>query len=233
MPRMNPNEQSTNPAKRWFLWDGAKGNLKFYDKETETEIRIELPFEFVLLDRLAVIKGWHDASESGIYSNEVRKTMDEPFTVRAFKMKEIIAQGFYSEIKDRVKAAGGKFSLNLYIAYTDEETNELTIGSLMFKGAPMSSWIEFEKENKKAVFEKGVKITNYKEGKKGGVTFRKPEFELVDIPADVDAKTEELQKELQKHLIRYLSRKIETKTETAEEEEQPPPPVDDEDEIPF
>ena len=233
MPRMNPNEQSTNPAKRWFLWDGSKGNLKYYDKETETEIRIELPFEFVLLDRLAVIKGWHDASESGIYSNEVRKTMDEPFTVRAFKMKEVIAQGFYSEIKDKIKAAGGKFSLNLYIAYTDEETNELAIGSLMFHGAPMSSWIEFEKENRKVVFQKGITITNYKQDKKGGVTFRKPEFEIVEIPEAVDAKAEELQKELQKHLLRYLSRKTETKPDESEQEEEPPSTTDENDEQPF
>ena len=228
MPRTNPNEVSSNPAKRWFLWDGSKGNLKYYDKETESEIRIELPFEFILLDRLSVIKGWHDASESGIYSNEVRRTLDEPFTVRAFKMKEIIAQGFYSEIKDKIKASGGKYNASLYIAFTDD-SGELAIGNLMLHGGAMSAWLDFEKESKSEIFKKGIKITSFTEGKKGGIKFRVPVLELVEIDYRLDEKSEELQKELQKHLVRYLSRKTETEPTTEDE----PTTADDEDEIPF
>lgn len=230
MARTNPNEVSANPAKRWFLWDGSKGNLKYYDKESQSQISIELPFEFVLLDRLSVVRGWHDASESGIYSNEVRRTMDEPFTVRAFKMKEIIAQGFYSEIKDKIKAAGGKYNTSLYIGFTGD-TGELEIGNLMLHGAPMSAWLEFEKAHKSEIYKKGIKIGSFKEGKKGGVTFRVPVLEIVEMDYRVDEKAEELQKELQKHLVKYLSRQTETKTE----EEQPETPLDpeDDDTIPF
>jgi len=231
MPRSNPNEVSSNPAQRWFLWDGSKGNIKYYDKESESEIRIELPFEFILLDRLSVIRGWHDASESGIYSNEVRRTMDEPFTVRAFKMKEVIAQGFYADIKDKIKASGGKYNASLYIAFTDD-SGELSIGNLMLHGGAMSAWLEFEKANKKEIFTKGIKITDFTEGKKGGIKFRVPVLELVEIDYELDAKAEELQKELQKHLVRYLSRKTETKTEEAEYEPETWT-SDDEDEMPF
>lgn len=206
MARNNPNDQSPNPSKRWFSWDGSKGNLKYYDKEQEKEIRVDLPFGFILLDRLATIKGWHDPSESQIYSNEVRRTTDEPFTVRAFKMKEIVAQGFYGDIKDRIKASGGRFNINLYIAFRDE-SKELAIGSLSLHGAPMSAWIEFEKSNKSEIFKKAVEITGYDEGKKGGITFRKPTLELVEIPEDADDQAGELQKELQKYLVKYLSRR--------------------------
>jgi len=231
MPRTNPNEVSSNPTQRWFLWDGLKGNLKYYDKESQSEIRIELPFEFILLDRLSVIRGWHDASESGIYSNEVRRTMDEPFTVRAFKMKEVIAQGFYADIKDRIKSNGGKYNASLYIAFTDD-SGELAIGNLMLHGGAMSAWLEFEKANKKEIFTKGIKITSFTEGKKGGIKFRVPVLELVEIDYEIDAKAEELQKELQKHLVKYLSRKTETKTDEPEEEPETTT-SDDEDEIPF
>lgn len=230
MPRTNPNEISANPAKRWFLWDGSKGQIKYYDKESESEIRIELPFEFVLLDRLSVVRGWHDASESGIYSNEVRRTMDEPFTVRAFKMKEIIAQGFYSEIKDKIKAAGGKYNASLYIGFTGD-TGELEIGNLMLHGAPMSAWLNFEKANKSEIYKKGIKIGSFKEGKKGGITFRVPVLEIVEMDYRIDEKAEELQKELQKHLVRYLSRKPE-KTNGDEPDTSGDTNPDD-DEIPF
>lgn len=233
MPRNNPNEISTNPSKRWYHWDGSKGDIKYYDKESETEIRIALPFEFILLDRLSVVRGWHDASESGIYSNEVRRTMDEPFTVRAFKMKEVIAQGFYSEIKDRIKAAGGKYNASLYIAFTGDD-GELEIGNLMLHGAPMSAWLEFEKAHKKEIFTKGIKITSFTEGKKGGIKFRVPVLELVEIDYRIDERSEELQKELQKHLVRYLSRKTEAeKDEPLEPDTSGETNPDDDDGVPF
>lgn len=232
--RTNPNDQSPNPCKRWFAWDGSKGNLKYYDKETEQNIVVSLPFQFVLLDRLAVVRGWNDASESGIYSNEVRRTTDEPFTVRAFKLKEIVAHGFYAEIKDKIKAAGGKFNINLYIAFMDE-SDTFTIGSLMLHGAPMSAWIEFEKAHKSDLFKGGVKIGSYEEGKKGGVTFRKPVLELVEIPPETDEQAAMLQGELQAYLKKYLSR---TRPEAAEEakpspEAQRAAEEDDSDSIPF
>lgn len=233
MARTNPNDQSPNPAQRWFLWKGDEGKIKYWDKETETEIMVELPFEFILLDRLATVKGWHDASESGIYSNEVRKTTDEPFTVRAFKMKEQIASGFYADIKDKIKAAGGRFNLNLYIAFTGD-SGELEIGSLMLHGGAMSAWIDLEKENRKQVFQQGIVITGFKEGKKGAIKFRVPEFTLVDIPPNLDDKAGELQKVLQSHLTRYLSRKTDPLDQTPKVEEEDASQVrPDDDEIPF
>lgn len=216
--RTNPNDQSPNPAKRWLEWSGSEGNLRYYDKEIQKRVTVDLPFQFVLLDRLAVVRGWHDASESGIYSNEVRKTIDEPFTVRAFKMKEIIAHGFYAEIKDKIKAVGGKFNINLYIAFLDEG-DEFSIGSLMLHGAPMSAWIEFEKAHRAELFRKGVKISSFEEGKKGGVTFRKPALELVEIPEETDDMAAEKQKELQAYLKKYLSRTRPEAAEAAKSEE--------------
>lgn len=234
MSRSDPNQKSANPAKMWFSWDGAKGNLKYYDKETEKDVHLELPFWFILLDRLATVRGWHDPSESGIYSNEVRRTTDEPFTVRAFKMKEPIARGFYADIKDKVKASGGKFNTNLYIAFIGP-MDQLEIGSLMLRGAALQPWFDFEKANRKEVFQNAIKITKFEEGKKGSVTFRKPVFELTDLEPDMEEKAGELQKHLDVYLTRYLSKADNSETtddklnalveEKAKDEE--------EDEIPF
>lgn len=234
--RTNPNLQSPNPATRWFQWDGQEGHLKYYDKESETTIPVELPFEFILLDRLAVVKGWHDASESGITSNEVRRINDEPLTVRAFKMKEPIAAGLYSDIKDRVKAAGGKFNTNLYIAFTGE-LGELEIGSLMLHGSAMSAWFNFENEkgNKKDLYTLGIKIGAFTEGKKGSIKFRVPIFEFVTIPPEAEQKAEELQKEITAYLSRYLNKKSDEPGETFVDtsSEYIPFSPDDDAEIPF
>jgi hypothetical protein len=235
MPRTNPNDLSPNPCKRWFLWDGSKGDLKYYDKETQEDVHVPLPFSFILLDRLATIRGWHDSSESGIYSNEVRNTTQEPFVVRAYKMKEPIAQGFYAEVKDRVKASGGKFNSNLYIAFQPDK--QFAIGSLMLHGASLGAWMEFEKANRKELFTKGIQIGSFEEGKKGGITFRKPCLELFDLTPDVDDGAGELQKEMQAFLTKYLVRESKTSdshVDTSEEYNQATPkPDDEEEEVPF
>lgn len=220
MSRQNPNNISQHPAKKWLEWKGDAGHLSFYNKETQANEDIPLPFDFVLLDRLSVIKGWHDASESGITSNEVRRTTDEPFVVRAFKMKDVIAQGFYGDIKDRVKAAGGRFNINLYIAYPNPD---LEIASLMFRGAAMSAWLEFsnDKKNKSDLYTKGITITGNKKGKKGSVTFYTPVFEFTPIPKEMDDKAGELQKELQSYLTTYFARK--THSAGSQEQGEPEP----------
>jgi hypothetical protein len=239
MSRTNPNEGSPNPAKRWFQWDGANGRCKYYDKEKQEEIEVELPFEFILLDRLAVVKGWHDASESAITSNEVRRIQDEPFTVRAFKMKEPIGRGLYSDIKDKVKSAGGKFNTNLYIAFTGDD-GELQIGSLMLHGAAMSAWFDLEngKETRPLLYKSGIVINEFTEGKKGAIKFRVPKFELVVLPPALDDKAGELQTEIKDYLSRYLARKpdkdeLDQRTTTDEANQDQRQIDDDGDEIPF
>ena len=77
MSRSNPNTGSSNPSTRWHEWAGDKGILKYYDKAQAATVEVPLPFTFILLDETATVKGWHDASESGIYANEVRDTRQE------------------------------------------------------------------------------------------------------------------------------------------------------------
>lgn len=208
MSRSNPVDIIPNPATRWFEWQGSNGNLRYYDKEKKENIEVEIPFDFILLDRLSTIKGWHDASESGIYSNEVRDTRSETMLVKAFKMKEPIAEGFYSDIKDRVKAEGGRFVLNCYIAYTDD-SGELALASLRLHGAALSAWMDFEndKANRPLIYKKGIRIASVKAGKKGAIKFQTPVFELIDLPDEVNDQAATIDRDiLQPYLISYLKR---------------------------
>jgi len=203
MSRSNPNTGSTNPCTRWHDWKGDKGFVHYYDKAAQANVDVPLPFTFILLDETATVKGWHDASESGIYANEVRDTRQEVFVVRAFKGGEL-ASGHYAAIRDRVGALGGNFVANLYIAYRVGDTFEL--GSLQFKGAALKTWMEFRKMARKDVFEKAITIKAATKGKKGSITYYVPEFVLSPVSEASNAKALELDKVLQAHLTAYFAR---------------------------
>lgn len=221
MSRSQPNERIPNPCTRWHEWNGEKGTPRYYDKELKANVDLKLPFEFVLLDRLSTITGWHNNSEAGIFSNEIRDTRDEPLIVRSFKLKESIAEGLYTDIKDKVKANGGKFTLNLYIAYA-EEAGTLALGSLRIHGAAMSAWFEFEndKANRSLLYTKGIRITSTLHGEKGSgkkaIEWEAPVFEFYDLEGEENEQAAAIDRDiLQPYLRSYFKR---TRIEQAEPE---------------
>ncbi len=222
MSRSKPTNNNPNPATRWFEWSGSKGNLHYYDRETKQQVEVALPFEFVLLDELATVKGWHDASQGNIYANEVRRTTKEPLTVRSYAMLEPLAKGLYSEIKDRVKAAGGRFVSNLYIGYTDGD--EMKIGSLQFKGAALRAWSEFKNENNP--YDGWIVIPQAIKGKKGSIEFFSPEFIAGPIEKASQDQALMLDEGLQTYLDTYFAKGVEaTVNESQEYQEEPLAPT--------
>lgn len=203
MSRSNPTERAANPATRWFEWDGEGGVVRYYDKTAKQTITVGSDFPFVLLDELGTIRGWHEASKSGIYSNEVKDTREQPFLVKAFK-GGILAQGLYRDIKDRVNASGGRFTTNCYILFAEKGAAP-QLAVLQFKGASLNAWMEFRKEHRDALYEQGVRIKGYSEGKKGKIVFRVPRFTLIPLGADTQAAAMKLDTELQEYLRGYLS----------------------------
>ena len=216
MSLSNPQDSNPNPSKRWFEWNGERGEILYYDKEKKQNIVVPQPFTFIVLDELSSVRGWHDPSQSGIYSNEVKDTRTEILTVKAFK-GGVIAEGIYRDIKDRVNAAGGHYSANCYLAFKDEKT-EMVIGAMRFKGAALASWMEFKKENKKEFYEKAVVINGFTEGKKGRIVYRMPKFSFATISSATMSICVDLDKELQTFLRSYLSRNKRDQAEAINDE---------------
>lgn len=217
MSRSNPTDNSPNPSVRWHEWDGSNGAVRYYDRnaphptkkgEKGANVQCKLPFTFIVLDDLSTIKGWHEASESSIYSNEVRDTRQETFVVKSYD-GGVLAEGFYSAIRDRVFALGGHFTTNLYIAFKDG-AGVLQIGSLQVKGAALNHWVEFKKKHRDDIMKKAVVITGFKDGKKGKIEFRTPVFEIKDITEKTNAEALALDMLLQNYLKGYFKR---TRTE--------------------
>lgn len=233
MSRSNPIDGARNPSTRWFEWAGGAdgGYIRWYNKDTEKQEKVEGVFTFLLLDELATVKGWHEPSESGIFANEVRDTRQDALVVRSFKGGELVS-GIYTQIRDRIIALGGHYSASLYIAYKDGE--ELKIGNLQLKGAASSAWMEFKRaagtkkdangKSVRAYFVDAIQITGYEQEKKGGTIYRIPQFALKAVSAETNQQAVALDAELQAFLAEYFKRPKAEAVKQPDAEQEPPPP---------
>lgn len=205
MSRSNPTTENTtpHPSTLWAEWDGSNGNLRYYDKEAKVNVQIPDKFTVILLDQLSCINGWSDSNQSGIYSNEIRSVAKDPLHVSTFSGK-IVADGLYKVISTKAAAAGGKFTANLYVAYKSIKLGVLSIGSIKLKGAALSSWLEFAKANKGAIYSKAIVFNGCETGKKGAITFKTPKFELKEISEETNREAVNLDVILQNYLAEKL-----------------------------
>jgi hypothetical protein len=214
MSRSNPHENGIpNPSTRWFEWNGENGTVRYYDKEKKENVEVGSDFTFILLDRLGTVGGWHDASSSSIYANEVKDTRQDVLVVKSFK-GGTLAEGLYKDIKDRVNSEGGQFVASCYIAYKDDG-GELAIAGMRFKGAALGAWMDFEKAHRADLYKKAIRIQGSTEGKKGRVVFRTPNLKLVDVTPETDLIAIALDKQVQDYLAVYLKRNKREQVEAA------------------
>lgn len=212
MSRSNPTVNAPHPCSKWFEVDGSEGGVSYWDKDSQKRVEMPKDFTFIVLDKLGVVKGYHDRSKSGITSNEVRDSTKEPFVVRAFSGGEI-ARGLWREIKNTVDAAGGGFAASIYLAYRNGD-GKLAIGNIYFKGSTLNAWVEFEKKNREAIFTKAVQIVGYEAHKKGKIEYVIPKFAIRDITPESDGQAKELDKVLQAHLTEYFRKRTTEQTPT-------------------
>lgn len=177
------SDKPLNPAVKFLKF--KNGTFKYWDKEKEKEIEVALPVKFMVLDELATVTGWHDESQSAIFSNEVHSTTKEDLLVRAFKGGEQ-ATGRYATIKDKIKSNGGKYTKSVYAL--DLDSGEIV--NFHFTGAVLSAWINKEV----VVTDNAVVINKTEEAKKGSVTYSYPVFEAESIDKEIYDKAVEIDK---------------------------------------
>jgi hypothetical protein len=252
MSRSNPNaDRIPNPAERFFEWKGGDGgHLQYYDKDKKENITVKTPFTFIVLDQLATIRGYNKPMKTGLYANEVRDTRAERLVVKYFTGGKV-AEGFYAEIKDEIKAAHGHFVSNVYVAFKDGKA--LKLGAIQFQGCSLSPWFDFVKENRSELYKQSVTINKGKLNDEGKIEFTPPVYSLKAVSPETDEAAKVLDAQLQEFLKGYFSRTVAEKTESpasetggaserigggrgaaaaAEPVEGDEPPVDDDD-VPF
>jgi hypothetical protein len=224
--------KSSNPTKRYLEWKSNDKAFEYYDgalKEkllsegkTEDEIKqnklanvkVDLPLKFVFLQHYHTVKGWHDASESNIYSNEVFYIGSEPMTVRSFgnKKKNLppveIVSGIYTEsiVKSKIISAGGRYHRSIYVMLEDG-----TLANISIKGSSVREWSEFFEKNKNIVDGQWIEVNSAKEQKKGSVKYTTPEFTMgKNLTAKQSGQANEVAAQMKDYLDGYFKKKEET-----------------------
>jgi hypothetical protein len=161
---------SKSPASKFIEWKSNDRVFSYYDRDKKENVAIPLPFKFVFLKEMVTIKGWHDASESGIFSNEVKFTSKEELDVKSFKGGSI-AKGLYKDIKQKVVEAGGRYHKSVYVMLADG-----TLANLSFKGSVVKAWGDFSEKCKNRLPLEWITIKDVTEGKKGSIKYTTPNF---------------------------------------------------------
>lgn len=228
---LSTQDRPKNPSK-YFL-SISSGTVHYYDKEAGENVDVPVPFEFVVLDQLATVKGYSDADQSGYWSNEVKRSGSDAVTIRT--SKGVKATGIWKDIKSDPAVVGSQFNSSVYIAHKSGEG--LVISNIAFKASSLGAWIKFLQANKGVMKgEKKVLLSGFDDDKKGAVKFKVPHFEAVDITDDELEVAKDLDKDLQSYLGEYLNYKpvdtptVETKDDLSIEDLGEPINLDD---IPF
>ena len=199
MSRSNPNNDLQSPVTKKFEWSGSEGKIKSYDAESKTNEFFDLPFTFLVLDKLATIAGFSDSDNSGFWSNEVRNTKTDLLCVRT--KKGIEQEALYQDLEPTLNK-GAKFAQSVYIAFY--EGSELKIGNLKIFGSALGSWIDFTKNAD--IYKNAITIVDAKPEKKGATKYFVPVYQAKEVSDETNKKAALLDVEVQAYLTNYPSR---------------------------
>lgn len=201
----------TNPCKKFIEFKGGTGIFQYWDKESEKNIELEYPIQFIVLDELSTIKGYNKTTNSGVYSNEVRSIKNQTLHVKTFK-GNLELHGKYSDIKADILGMGGKYCKSVYAALLNR--NELELTCFQLTGISNKAWIDKEFD----VSLVSVKIEDCSDGKNGNVKFKIPNYKGEAISKELMDKAVAMDKDLQVFLKSYQDSHKEEVDESVQED---------------
>lgn len=163
-----------HPSLSWANWKSDK--FQAWNRDTQTEEEIKLPESFIIVAEWWSVKGflW---DKGWVWSNEVYSFAKEPLTIRS-NNGEILYEGLWSEIKDKVKAVGLKLTKNVH--YVDpDKTDELR--TFCIKWAWLKAWLEtFADDNRFAASDHLICFDKVENGKTWSIKYTFPKFTICD-----------------------------------------------------
>lgn len=213
-----PAQKSSNPAARFLEWKSDEQKFAYYDKESKTNVFVELPITFLVLEEYHTVKGFSDSDQTGIYANEVLQTGIDELEVKTFKGRTI-AKGLYKDIKSIVDTAGGRYHKSIYAVTKDGE-----LINVSFKGACVSKWSDFTAKGAwKRLKDEWVTISESEQLQKGKVKYSVPVFRF---DKSLSAKEVEMVMPLAEELVEYMSGYMSKDVEVNEPEKVEPDDLD-------
>lgn len=212
-----PQSQNPNPSAMFLEWKSNDKCFEYYDKEAQEKVKVQLPLKFAFLEHYHTVKGWHDATQSGIYSNEVYGIGYEELTVKTFKGLQI-AKGIYKENKSQINNAGGKYHRSIYGVLEDGRIINIalkgaSIGGIKADkaadGKDHEGYSDFYKRVSQMVEKKWILVDGVSEGKSGSVKYSTPTFSL---GGEITTKEDALIIESANQLQEFVNSRSEAKT---------------------
>lgn len=211
------SDKPRHPSSSWANW--KNGKFIAWNRDTQAEEEITLPKEFIVVAESYSIK-WYLADKGGVWSNEIYSFANDPFTVRS-NTGEILYEGLWKDIKDKVKALGLKITTNVH--YIDPKETDV-LRTFCIKWAASQEWMNsFSNENRNAEANNTVTLKEVKDGKTWSVKYTYPSFATV---TPLTSEQRNLQQEWGAKLLTY-------KNEVSEEAEEAPVNKYDDDTLPF
>jgi hypothetical protein len=249
----------SRPAVNYLEWSSEDGCFKYYDKDLEQKVLVNLPFKFAVLDGdWVTVKGYNSKKEKGFYSNEIKDLKKEELVVKCGK--EEFARGLWADIKEKLGDAGAKFTKSVYIAVKNQESGEYEVWNLQLKGGSLTGgnkpgvkpskedafdgWINFTKALKQSLYSKFIVVNNVKPKKNGATKFVIPVYSTEDMTAEESATFDKMDIALKLHMKEYheylKTRRDDDKTSEVDDstyvpdvEEAPVEPDFSPDDLPF
>jgi hypothetical protein len=186
------------PAQMYLEWSSDEKCFKYWDNVEKENKLVQLPLTFLVLKEFHAVKGWHDKSQSGIYSNEVKNISQEQIEVKSFK-GGTLAKGIYKDIKEIIGNVGGRYVKSIYAMLKDG-----TIVNIQLKGSAVKEWGEAFNKGRSRLADEWVTISEANEMKKGKVNYSVPVFKFDHSLNDAENK---LADEVYERLDSLLSNK--------------------------
>jgi len=172
-----------SPVKFYLTFSGDTG-FSYWDGLKKERMSLGDTINFVALDTRSTVVGFSEAANSRVFSNRVQSLANEELTVRCGT--NVVAKGLWADIKEKVKAFGGKFCTEVFALV--EVNGEYQCAKIDFSGATLGDWMDFVESvgGKWNIYKSLITVTKGEERKKGRVTFHGVAFETGELPVDVN-----------------------------------------------
>jgi hypothetical protein len=236
-------ETAPNPAKLFCEWSSKEKTFRYWDKTKEANVPIR-QFELLVLYHLNKVGGFNKRDNCGFNSTEV-SDFNHDLQVSCWK-GSFNASGSWPEIKEKVRAAGGRFAKSIYGMTIRRDAEGLAhLGQLVnitLVGSGMTVWIDLNikhdtfKEGGSTLKWDGNAVTKHGKDTKGNpYSYNVPNLMLKDIDEGIYEEAEPMRDLMMSY---FRERGIEMEDEYVQADAkvslQPAGPTPEEDdEVPF
>lgn len=173
-----------SPVKYYISFSGQSGVFSYWDSEAKQRVTLGADIEFVVMDTRSAITGYNDEAQARVFSNRVKSTVKEELNVRCGNT--VVAKGMYNDIKEKVKAFGGKFCTEVFaLMKIDDEFQPVQID---FSGASLGCWMSFVDTlgGPWAVYAFKITTSLGDQKKKGSVKYFEVNFATEELDAELN-----------------------------------------------